>query len=102
SGNRITLDNSGVQDAARHAWLYTTAAGIYAFDTQRLPTCAPPTDTALAAGETSTVTITFSEAVTGLDIADFTVDNGVLSNLSSKIGRASCRDSLKTTSGTTR
>ncbi len=39
-------------------------------------------DTALAAGETSTATITFSEAVSGLAVGDFTVANGVLSSLS--------------------
>ena len=33
-------------------------------------------DTALAAGETSLVKITFSEAVTGLSLADMTVANG--------------------------
>lgn len=39
-------------------------------------------DTALTVGETATATIVFSEAVTGVEIADFTADNGVLSNLS--------------------
>src|SRR5690606_7526718 len=38
-------------------------------------------DTSLKAGDTTTVTITFSEAVTGLDLSDFTVANGSLSNL---------------------
>src|SRR5690606_23626192 len=52
----------------------------------------PPTasivvaDTALAIGETTIVTITFSEAVTGLTSADFTASNGSLSNLSSGDG----------------
>ena len=44
-------------------------------------------DTALAAGETSTVTITFSEEVSGLDVADFSVANGVLSNLTTSDAR---------------
>ncbi len=38
-------------------------------------------DKILAAGETSKVTILFSSAVGGLEIADFTVENGVLSNV---------------------
>ncbi|WP_296217862.1 DUF4347 domain-containing protein, partial [Pseudomonas sp. UBA2684] len=43
-------------------------------------------DTALALGQTATVTITFNEAVSGLATADFTVANGVLSGLSSSDG----------------
>lgn len=39
-------------------------------------------DTAITTGETSTVTITFSEAVTGVELSDFTAQNGTLSNLS--------------------
>lgn len=38
-------------------------------------------DTALAIGKDTTVTITFNEAVTGLDLSHFTVANGSLSNL---------------------
>ena len=44
------------------------------------------TDTALRAGETSPVTITFSEAVTGLELLDLTAENGVLTGLSSADG----------------
>lgn len=43
-------------------------------------------DTALAAGETSPVTITFSEAVTGFTNADLTIANGTLSAVSSADG----------------
>ena len=43
-------------------------------------------DNALSVGETTTVTITFSEAVTGLDVTDFTVANGALSDLTSSDG----------------
>ncbi|MEG0557262.1 MAG: Ig-like domain-containing protein, partial [Comamonas sp.] len=43
-------------------------------------------DNVLSVGETSLVTITFNEAVTGLTTADFTVANGVLSGLSSSDG----------------
>ncbi|WP_297338256.1 Ig-like domain-containing protein, partial [Algoriphagus sp.] len=52
----------------------------------------PPTatievlDTQLRAGETSLVTITFSEAVAGFTTADLTVANGTLSGLSSSDG----------------
>lgn len=43
-------------------------------------------DNALSAGETSLVTITFSESVTGLSAADFAVANGTLSALNSSDG----------------
>ncbi len=43
-------------------------------------------DTALRTGETSLVTITFSEAVTGFTNADLTVENGTLSAVSSSDG----------------
>ncbi|PUE22799.1 hypothetical protein B9Z39_16885, partial [Limnohabitans sp. JirII-29] len=43
-------------------------------------------DSALKAGETSVVTITFSEAVSGFDNSDVTVQNGSLSTLSSADG----------------
>ena len=43
-------------------------------------------DTALKIGDTSTVTITFSEAVTGFDNTDVTVDNGTLSTLTAADG----------------
>ncbi|MBT8309136.1 MAG: hypothetical protein HKO72_09215, partial [Flavobacteriaceae bacterium] len=43
-------------------------------------------DTDLSAGETATVTITFSEAVTGFDNDDLTVPNGTLTAVSSSDG----------------
>ena len=43
-------------------------------------------DTALKIGETSLVTITFSEAVTGFTNADLTIANGTLTAVSSSDG----------------
>jgi hypothetical protein len=43
-------------------------------------------DSALKAGETSTLTITFSEAVTGFDNTDITLENGTLTAVSSGDG----------------
>ncbi|MFN3731705.1 Ig-like domain-containing protein [Comamonas testosteroni] len=84
--NVITLDNTGYADAAGNSGAGTTDSNNYAIDTQRPTATIVVADTALAVGESSTVTITFSEAVTGLDLGDFTVANGVLSNLSSSDG----------------
>ncbi|WP_052088523.1 Ig-like domain-containing protein [Comamonas thiooxydans] len=86
ASNLITLDNSGVTDAAGNAGSGTADSNNYVIDTQRPTANIVVNDTALAVGESSTVIITFSEAVTGLDIGDFTVANGSLSNLSSSDG----------------
>ncbi|MBB4817417.1 autotransporter-associated beta strand protein [Pseudomonas alcaligenes] len=86
TSNLITLDNTGVQDLAGNAGSGSTDSNNYGIDTQ-LPTATiVVADTALKAGQTTTVTITFSEAVSGLTTADFSVANGALSNLSSSDG----------------
>ncbi|MEZ2772184.1 Ig-like domain-containing protein, partial [Comamonas jiangduensis] len=84
--NLITLDNTGVMDQAGNIGSGSTDSVNYAIDTQRPTASIVVTDTALKAGQTTTVTITFSEAVTGLTTADFSVANGSLSNLSSSDG----------------
>ncbi len=82
ASNIITLDNSGVQNASGNAGSGTTDSNNYAIDTQRPTATIVVADSALAVGQTSVVTITFSEAVTGFTTADLTVDNGTLSSLS--------------------
>ncbi|VVM77736.1 hypothetical protein PS659_02183 [Pseudomonas fluorescens] len=84
--NLITLDNSGVQNASGNAGNGTTDSNNYAIDSQRPSATIVVADTALNVGETSLVTITFNEAVTGLTTADLTVANGTLSGLSSSDG----------------
>jgi hypothetical protein len=84
--NVITLDNTGVADAAGNAGTGATNSNNYAIDTARPTATIAVADTALAAGETSGVTITFSEAVTGFTSADLTVANGTLTALSSADG----------------
>ncbi|QVW23510.1 DUF4347 domain-containing protein [Pseudomonas hormoni] len=82
SSNLITLDNSGVQNASGNAGSGTTDSNNYTIDTVRPTATIVVADPALAVGQTSVVTITFSEAVTGFTTADLTVSNGTLSNLS--------------------
>lgn len=84
--NLITLDNTGVADAAGNAGTGTTDSNNYAVDTVRPTAGIVVADSALAAGETSLVTITFSEAVTGFSNADLTIANGSLSAVSSSDG----------------
>ena len=81
TGNLITLDNTGVQNALGNAGSGTTDSNYYAIDTQRPTATIVMADTALGVGETTTVTITFSEPVTGFSLADLTVANGALSGL---------------------
>ncbi|MDP2284080.1 MAG: Ig-like domain-containing protein, partial [Pseudohongiella sp.] len=81
--NIITLTNSGVADSAGNAGTGTTLSNNYVIDTQQPTATIVFTDTALQSGETSAVTITFSEAVTGFSNADLIIENGTLSNVSS-------------------
>ncbi|MGD8222012.1 Ig-like domain-containing protein [Pseudomonas thivervalensis] len=86
TSNLITLDNTGIADLAGNVGSGTTDSNNYAIDTQRPTASIVVADTALNIGETSLVTITFSEAVTGFTLADMTVANGSLSGLSSSDG----------------
>src|SRR5690606_6857182 len=96
----ITLDNTGVADAAGNTGTGTTDSNNYAIDTLRPTASIVVADTALAAGETSTVTITFNEPVSGLDIGDFAVANGSLSGLSSGDGGITWTATLTPTAST--
>ncbi|MBC3350332.1 glycosyl hydrolase, partial [Pseudomonas sp. SWRI196] len=84
--NLIILDNTGVSDAAGNTGTGTTSSGNYAIDTQVPTATIVVADTALNIGETSLVTITFNEAVSGFDNSDLTISNGTLSNVSSTDG----------------
>ncbi len=61
-------------------------SNAYAIDTLRPSATITLDDTALATGDTATVTIAFTEAVTGLTLDDFSVQGGALSNLVSSDG----------------
>jgi len=84
--NVITLDNTGIADLAGNVGSGTTDSNNYAVDSQRPTATIVMTDSDLRPGETSLVTITFSEAVTGFDNSDLSVANGSLSNVSSSDG----------------
>ncbi|EJL94244.1 BNR/Asp-box repeat protein, partial [Pseudomonas sp. GM102] len=84
--NLITLDNTGIADLAGNAGSGTTDSNNYAIDTVRPTATIVLADTTLAAGETSLVTITFSEAVSGFTNADLTIANGTLTAVSSSDG----------------
>jgi hypothetical protein len=86
TSNLITLDNSGVQTTAGNAGSGSTDSNNYAIDTQRPTATISVANGTLGIGQTTTVTIGFSEAVTGFTLSDLSVANGVLSNLASNDG----------------
>jgi hypothetical protein len=101
TSNLITLDNTGVTDAAGNAGSGSTDSNNYAIDTARPTATIVVADTALAIGETSAVTITFSEAVTGFTNADLSIENGTLSNVSSSDGGVTWTATLTPTASVT-
>ncbi len=78
ASNVLTLDLTGVNDLNGNAGSGTADSGNYAVDTVRPTLGIKLSDTALSIGEAATVTFTFSEQVTGFDLADVTVANGKL------------------------
>lgn len=101
TSNVITLDNTGLINGAGNAGVGTTDSNNYAIDTVRPTATIVVADTAIAAGETSLVTITFSEAVTAFTSADLTVANGVISGLSSSDGGITWTATFTPTAGVT-
>ncbi|GAA4374328.1 Ig-like domain-containing protein [Nocardioides caricicola] len=86
ASNVITLDNGGVTSAGGNPGFGTTTSNNYAIDSTRPTATVVVADTDLRAGETSLVTVTFSEAVTGFDSTDLSVANSTLSAVSSSDG----------------
>ncbi|NGZ29358.1 MAG: hypothetical protein G8345_21040, partial [Magnetococcales bacterium] len=84
--NIITVDNTGVSDAAGNAGSGSTDSDNYTVDTKRPTVTVSLNDTSVKVGETPTVTFTFSEAVSGFTEADVTVANGSISTPSSTDG----------------
>ena len=84
--NVITVGTS-LTDLAGNAPLAGGATSNYTIDTtEPVVSSVVMDDTALKVGETSTLTITFSEAVTGFDNTDITLENGLLTAVSSSDG----------------
>lgn len=81
--NVITLNNTGVSDLAGNAGVGVTSSNNISIDTQRPAATISVADTVLRNGQSTTVTFTFSEAVTGFNNSDIVVANGTLSTVSS-------------------
>jgi hypothetical protein len=84
--NVITLNNAGVADAAGNTGAGATDTNNYAIDTQR-PTVQIVLDqTELRLNDRMRVTLSFSEAVTGLSLGQLNAPQGRLSALQSQDG----------------
>jgi hypothetical protein len=81
----ISLDNTGVTGAGDVPGTGTSSAAL-TYDTARPTATIVVTDTQLLAGETSLVTVTFSEPVLGFSAADLVVPSGAISGLTTSDG----------------
>ncbi|MCW8226416.1 Ig-like domain-containing protein, partial [Verminephrobacter eiseniae] len=72
--NTIRVNLAGVQDAQGNAGTGTSSSGNFSIDTRPPGVTVTISDSSLSAGETATVTFTFSERVTGFDLNDVQYD----------------------------
>ncbi|ROP58365.1 putative Ig domain-containing protein [Enterobacter sp. BIGb0383] len=86
ASSAVILNYTGITDAVGNANIGTQTSGTISIDTTLPEATIEVSDSALKAGETAQVTITFSEPVAGFSSANLTVTGGVLSNLSSTDG----------------
>jgi hypothetical protein len=99
--NVITLDKTGVVDTAGNAGVGSVSSANYTIDTQAPTAVVNLSDSALIAGESAIVTITFSESVTGLTLADLSAGAGTLSALSTLDGGITWTATLTPSTATT-
>ncbi|MCW5231105.1 Ig-like domain-containing protein [Verminephrobacter eiseniae] len=83
ANNTIRVNLSGVRDARDNAGVGTATSGNFSIDTVRPTVGVTISDERLTAGESATITITFSERVTGLtkNAIDLSRANGTLGDL---------------------
>lgn len=79
AANQITLDMTGVTDLVGNPGIGTANSNTYAIDTIRLTATIEVQTTSLAIGDTSKVSITFSEPVESFTVDDLEAENGILS-----------------------
>ncbi|MBP6877346.1 MAG: hypothetical protein KBC34_04950 [Phenylobacterium sp.] len=82
TSNQITLNLGGLTGLPAR----TISSNSFTVDTVRPTASVTVANTQLQAGQTSSVTFTFSEAVSGFTVPDVAVANGALSNLASADG----------------
>jgi len=98
--NVFSVDLTGVTSATSgNAGAGTVQSPNIAVDAERPTGSIVFADTNLGVGQTSLVTITFSEAVTGFTNADLTLENGTLSAVSSSDGGVTWTGTFTPTAG---
>lgn len=97
--NIITLDMTGVTNAIGNSGTGTAGSNNFAIDTARPTATITVASSQLQAGQTSQITIAFSEAVVNFDSADLTVANGAVSSLVSADGGKTWIGTLTPTGG---
>ncbi|WP_236610644.1 Ig-like domain-containing protein, partial [Verminephrobacter aporrectodeae] len=93
--NTLGINLSGVRDIAGNAGQGSVRSGNYTVKTQGLTATITLANSRIKAGETTTVTFTFSEAVTG-----FTRDDVVLSDANGTLGEPTTSDNGTTWTAT--
>ncbi|MCW8200363.1 hypothetical protein D8B23_18640, partial [Verminephrobacter aporrectodeae subsp. tuberculatae] len=73
--NTILVNLAGVRDDAGNVGTYTASSANYSVDTVRPTATITLADTALTAGETTTVSFRFNEPVSGFDAGDIDLSN---------------------------
>lgn len=101
NSNVITIDLSGVTDLAGNTGTGTVDSNNYLVDTLRPTAAIVVADDVLIVGETSLVTITFSEAVSGFTNADLSIANGILTDVGSSDGGITWTATLTPSAGVT-
>ncbi len=99
TSNLISLDTSGVVNVSGNSGVGVVDSNNYAIDTVRPGATITVGDNTLGIGQSTTVTISFTEAVSGFDLSDLSVANGVLSNLASSDGGLTWTATLTPTAG---
>jgi len=83
--NKLSFNSAGLSDAAGNA-VFVTNPGYYTVDTRAPTATVVVADGTLTAGETSAVTITFSEAIQSFDPALIRAENATLGALATNDG----------------
>ncbi|MBU4610258.1 DUF4214 domain-containing protein [Achromobacter sp. GG226] len=83
AANVLALDYTGIANGAGNVGAGTAISGNYAIDTERPGLALPPSlaNPLLIAGQSTTVTFVFTEAVSGFSLFNVTPANGTLSDL---------------------
>lgn len=83
SGQRIVLNNTGIADVAGNIGAGSSESAAFQIDTKAPTATLSMSDTELTTGETSTVTVSFSERVNGMNNGQVGVGSGTLSTFAS-------------------